>query len=113
MNLSDILRLKFPNIDFIRQVIIEDNGNGPYIKQWDNELGEQPSEETLALWSDEISTVRELEIVHELRRNNYPALGDQLDALFKAMEAGILPKVDGFYDEIKKVKETFPKPPEN
>lgn len=45
-----------------------------------------------------------------LRRDAYPPIEDQLDALWKAMQAGLLPKVPGFYDQILAVKERFPKP---
>jgi hypothetical protein len=44
------------------------------------------------------------------RRNAYPSVGDQLDALFKAMDAGQLPQVTGFYDAIKAVKNAHPLP---
>jgi hypothetical protein len=42
------------------------------------------------------------------RRNEYPAIGDQLDMLFKAMDAGVLPKVPEFYNSIKAVKDKYP-----
>lgn len=44
------------------------------------------------------------------RRSAYPAITDQLDALWHAMDAGMLPKVPAFYDPIKEVKDSFPKP---
>ena len=43
------------------------------------------------------------------RRANYPSVGDQLDALWHAMDKGVLPRVDSFYQGIKKVKEQFPR----
>ena len=46
----------------------------------------------------------------EQRREAYPPIGDQLDALWHAMDAGVLPKVAGFYDRISEVKVKFPKP---
>tara|TARA_Y100000310_G_scaffold344706_1_gene458915 strand:+ start:1614 stop:1877 length:264 start_codon:yes stop_codon:yes gene_type:complete len=45
----------------------------------------------------------------EKRKAEYPDIGEQLDALYHAMDQGILPKVDGFYDKIKAVKEKYPK----
>jgi hypothetical protein len=45
----------------------------------------------------------------ELRTEEYPALGDQLDALWHAMERGDLPKIPEFYDPIKQVKDDNPK----
>ncbi len=44
------------------------------------------------------------------RRNAYPPLGDQLDALWHAMDGGALAKVEPFYSEILAVKNRYPKP---
>jgi hypothetical protein len=43
------------------------------------------------------------------RANEYPDLGEQLDALWHAMDRGDLPKVPEFYDPIKEVKDRHPK----
>ncbi len=39
----------------------------------------------------------------------YPPIGDQIDALWHAMDEGLLPKVPAFYDPIKAVKSKLPK----
>lgn len=44
-----------------------------------------------------------------LRAAEYPSVTEQLDALWHAMDQGTIPKVDGFYDSIKAVKDKFPK----
>ena len=49
----------------------------------------------------------------EKRASEYPKIGDQLDALWHAMDKGILPKVDDFYTPIKTVKDKYPKPKKN
>jgi len=49
---------------------------------------------------------------NEYKRNraqNYPALADQLDMLWHAMDTGALPKVDSFYNAIQAVKNEYPK----
>lgn len=47
---------------------------------------------------------------HEpLRAVEYPLITDQLDALWHAMDSGLLPKIPGFYEEIKAVKDRYPK----
>lgn len=38
----------------------------------------------------------------------YPPIGDQLDALWHAMDVGVLPMVPAFYDSIKAVKDSLP-----
>jgi len=45
----------------------------------------------------------------DLRRESYPLVSDQLDALWHAMERGDLPKIPEFYDPIKQVKDDNPK----
>ena len=42
------------------------------------------------------------------RRAAYPSVGDQLDALWHAMAAGIVPKVPAFFDPIAQIKLRFP-----
>ena len=44
-----------------------------------------------------------------LRAREYPPLGDQLDALWRAMGDGTLPKVAAFYDPIAAIKTKYPK----
>lgn len=40
----------------------------------------------------------------------YPPIADQLDALWHAMDRGDLPVAQEFYEMIKLVKDTHPKP---
>lgn len=47
--------------------------------------------------------------VDQLRREAYPPITEQLDALWHAMDTGVLPKVPAFYEPIRAVKERFPK----
>lgn len=44
-----------------------------------------------------------------LRRDSYPTIADQLDALWHAMDIGELPKVAAFYEPIAAVKAAYPK----
>jgi hypothetical protein len=48
-----------------------------------------------------------------LRRAAYPAVVDQLDALWHAMDTGLIPKIEPMYSDIKKVKTTYVKPASN
>ena len=43
------------------------------------------------------------------RRSEYLDIGEQLDMLWHAMDTGVLPKVDSFYDINKSIKDKFPK----
>lgn len=60
MEIQDILRLKFPDADFKKDVIIQDDGNGAYIKRW-NLLAPQPTQENLNDWEEEVSTLYQQE----------------------------------------------------
>ena len=45
----------------------------------------------------------------DMRRADYPPVGEQLDCLWHAMDDGILPKVEPFFSKILAVKQTHPK----
>ena len=108
MNISDILLLKFPQINLTSQVVIQDDGHGAYISKWDNSLGSQPTQADLDQWALELAPIKATQDARQSRRENYPAIGDQLDMLYKAMDSGILPIVPEFYNSIKAVKTRFP-----
>lgn len=46
------------------------------------------------------------------RAGEYPPLAEQLDALWHAMNSGLLPKVPGFFEPIQVVKDRYSKPTE-
>lgn len=45
----------------------------------------------------------------ENRKINYPRVEEQLDLLWHAMDQGLLPKNNAFYEHIKLVKQSYPK----
>jgi hypothetical protein len=53
--------------------------------------------------------LKHTEDYRKLRRAEYPALAEQLDALWHGMNNGKLKKVEPFYSMIKSVKDKFPK----
>jgi hypothetical protein len=44
------------------------------------------------------------------RQSAYPAIGDQLDNFWHAMNSGVLPKIEPFFSSVKAVKDKYPKP---
>lgn len=55
-----------------------------------------------------------MHIVHtedyaKMRSRSYPPVEEQLDALWHAMDQGLLPKAEPFYSAIRDVKQRFPK----
>ena len=53
--------------------------------------------------------IQHTEDYRQIRAKEYPPMQEQLDALWHAMDAGILPMVPAFYDPIKTVKERLSK----
>lgn len=109
INLADIIALKFPGVDLIHQVQVFDDGQGPYIKTWDLNLGPQPTLKQLEAWSNEVEAAYNVKVTQIHRKREYPPLGEQLDAIWHAMDSGRLPMVSPFYDPIKAVKDKYPK----
>lgn len=44
------------------------------------------------------------------RVSEYPAVADQLDAIWHAMDQGLLPKIEPMYSSILAIKQKHPKP---
>lgn len=44
------------------------------------------------------------------RAKAYPSIGDQLDMLYHAMDAGEVPKATEWFKAVKAVKDEYPKP---
>ena len=53
--------------------------------------------------------IQHREDYRKLRRQDYPKIGDQLDALWHSMNNGDTPKIEPFYSMIKAVKDKYPK----
>lgn len=109
MNTAEILLLKFPGIDLRTQVQVQDDGKGPYIKKWDNALGPKPDKAMLDAWAIEMEPVKEAASIRQARRDEYMPIGDQLDALWHAMDDGRLPQIEPIYSTHKAVKEKHKK----
>lgn len=43
------------------------------------------------------------------RRKAYPRVTDQLDMIWHAMDGGLIPKAEAFFNAIKAIKDQFPK----
>ena len=77
---------------------------------WHDPEQEKPTKEEVLAEVERLQGIKEQQQYKEVRAKQYPALADQLDMLWHAMDAGTLPKVDSFYDAIKAVKDANPKP---
>ena len=61
---------------------------------------------------DDFIAGKKLEQYAYLRQSEYPPIDAQLDALWHAMDRGLLHRVANFYHPIKEVKDKYPKPVE-
>ncbi len=88
-------------VDFLKDVVVEDIGKGTYIKEW-NLKDTKPTDEQLnALNAEAEKTERNKEVIHK-RKLEYGSWQNQLDEIY---ENGI----DSWKTRIAKVKTDNPK----
>jgi hypothetical protein len=75
--------------DFSNNVILQDDsdGNGPYIKSWDIDGLAKPTDEQLASYETAANTEESNNQVRATRKAAYGDIGDQLDEIFKDIDA--------------------------
>lgn len=85
MSISDVLLLKFPGLNLIKDVVLVDEGKGPYIKGW-NLPSPMPTKEELAQWEIELDLEYRQKKAREKRE--YPPISDQLDMMYRDTQEG-------------------------
>jgi hypothetical protein len=104
MNIVDILKLKFPGICFLKDVSVQDHGDGELgIGAW-NLPSECPTNDMLKAWAVELNLLHRQTKAAEARI--YPSIVDQLDMIYKDQLNG----TSVFHSTIKAVKDASPKP---
>ena len=90
------------NVDFSKDVILQDDsdGRGPYIKEWNLDIA-QPSDAQLSAQESAADTEESNTAVRNTRRVAYGDIGDQLDEIYK--------DIDAWKARIKKIKDDNPK----
>jgi len=88
------------NVDFVSDVILQDDGNGAYIKEWNLDIAQPTDAQLSAVESDADKMERNLNVDQE-RINAYGNIGDQLDEIYH--------NIDNWKTRIKKIKEDNPK----
>jgi hypothetical protein len=105
LNLSNKIELYVGRkIDFLKEVFLQDDGQGAYIKDWNIADTPKPTDEQLERFEKEAQAKLNLSEIHDKRRFEYPSIGDQLDALF---HAGVFPAE--MAARIQAVKDKYPK----
>ena len=89
------------NIDYQKDVILQDNGSGVYIKEWNLDIA-QPTDEQIASYETAGNTEEALQVVLNNRKNDYPSILDQLDDIYHN-------GIDGWKATIKTTKDKYPK----
>jgi hypothetical protein len=73
-------------VDFLKDVKLQDDGQGAYIKEW-NVAEVQPTEEQLDTFEAEATTLESNNQVDSTRRKEYGSWNDQLDEIYHDMDA--------------------------
>ena len=90
-------------VDFRKDVTLQDDsdGNGPYIKEWNIAGLAQPSDADLAAHDADGDTTEANNAVRSTRKTAYGDIGDQLDEIYK--------DIDAWKSRIKAIKDSNPK----
>ena len=90
------------NVDLTKDVMLQDDsdGKGPYIKEWNLDIA-QPSDAQLSAQESAADTEEANNIVRATRKAAYGDIGDQLDEIYK--------DIDAWKARIKKIKDDNPK----
>ena len=95
-------------VDFLSDVLLQDDGSGPYIKEWNIDGVAQPTNDQLNSYDSAADLEERQNAVRNTRRNAYASLGDQLDMQYKDALNG----TTTWKDHIASVKSANPIPTE-
>ena len=89
-------------VDFLKDVMLQDDsdGNGAYIKEWNLDIA-QPTDAQLSAQESAANTEEANNQVRSTRRSAYGDIGDQLDEIYK--------DIDAWKARIKSIKDANPK----
>ena len=90
------------NVDFLNDVKLQDdsNGQGAYIKEWNLDIA-QPTDAQLSAQESAANTEEANNIVRATRKAAYGDIGEQLDEIYK--------DIDAWKARIKSIKDANPK----
>ncbi len=90
------------NVDFTKDVMLQDDsdGKGAYIKEWNLDIA-QPTDAQLSAHETAANTEEANATVRSTRRTAYGDIGEQLDEIYK--------DIDAWKARIKSIKDNNPK----
>ena len=89
-------------VDFMKDVMLQDDsdGKGAYIKEWNLDIA-QPTDAQLSAHETAANTEEANNVVRSTRRTAYGDIGEQLDEIYK--------DIDAWKARIKSIKDANPK----
>ena len=91
-------------VDFRKDVILQDDGNGVYIKEWNLDIP-KPTDAQLNTLEVQANEVERLNLVKANRANEYPDFKEYLDGIVK----GDNTQVQKYINDCLAVKAKYPK----
>jgi hypothetical protein len=91
-------------VNFFKDVILQDNGNGSYIKEWNLDIA-QPTEAQLNAFEAQANEIERLNLVKANRANEYPDFKEYLDGIVKGDDA----QIQKYINDCLAVKAKYPK----
>ena len=88
-------------VDFLSDVLLQDDGNGAYIKEWNVSGVEKPTDSQLDSYETAANTDEANAVVDSTRKQAYGDIGEQLDEIYH--------DIDAWRTRIAKVKTDNPK----
>ena len=90
------------DVDFMKDVMLQDDsdGKGAYIKEWNLDIA-QPTDAQLSAQESAADTEEANNQVRSTRKTAYGDIGDQLDEIYK--------DIDAWKERIKSIKDANPK----
>ena len=80
---------------------LQNDGSGDYIKSWSIDGLAKPTDEQLASYNSSATTEENNNVIKATRRNAYGDIGEQLDEIYK--------DIDAWKARIKSIKDANPK----
>lgn len=91
-------------VNFRTEVILQDDGNGAYIKEWNLDI-EQPTEAQLNALENQANEIERLNKIRANRANEYPDFKEYLDGIVKGDQA----QIDKYIADCLAIKTKYPK----
>ena len=88
-------------LDENNNYVLQDDGSGTYIKSWSVDGLAKPTDDQLASYNSAATTEENNNVIRSTRKKSYGDIGDQLDEIYK--------DIDAWKTRIAKVKSDNPK----